>query len=81
MYYIYILKSLKNSRFYTGSTQSLQKRLDEHNSGKSKATRFNRPFELVYYETAETRAEALSRERYFKTGKGRDEIKAKLAGH
>jgi len=46
--FVYILKSLKNKRFYIGSTIDIQRRLIEHNSGKSKYTSFTRPFELVF---------------------------------
>ncbi len=75
MYYIYILRSLKNSRLYTGSTEDLNKRLNQHNTGISKYTRLTRPFELLYTETYNTRSEAVKRETYLKTGKGREEIK------
>lgn len=78
MYYIYVLRSLKNKRFYTGSTEDLSRRLDEHNSGRSKATKYVRPFELIYQETFDSRSEALRREKELKTGKGREELKAKL---
>ena len=79
MYYIYVLKSQKNSRLYTGSTDNVEKRLDEHNSGKSKATKYTRPFELIYRESYNTRAEAYQRELYLKTGKGRAELKKLIA--
>jgi len=48
--YLYILKSLKNQRFYIGSTDNLERRMYEHNSGfeKNKFTKNNRPFELVF---------------------------------
>ena len=48
--YVYILKSLKNNRFYIGSTTNLQRRLIEHNSGRSTYTSFTRPFELIFYQ-------------------------------
>ena len=46
--YVYILKSLKNSRYYIGSTNDLNRRLIEHNTGKSTYTSFSKPFELVF---------------------------------
>ncbi len=54
--YVYILKSLKNQRFYIGSTNDLERRIFEHNSGsnKSKFTRDNCPFELVFSQEFET---------------------------
>jgi putative endonuclease len=79
MFYVYVLKSLKNGRYYTGSTESISKRLNEHNTGRSKATKNTRPFELVYQESYNNRAEAYRREMYFKSGQGRAELK-KLIG-
>ena len=74
-YYVYVLKSLKNDRFYTGSTNSIMRRLEDHNNGRSKATKNNRPFVLVHQERYDNRSQAYKREMYFKTGKGRDELK------
>jgi len=79
MYYVYVLKSLINGRLYTGSTNDLDRRLKEHNSGMSKYTKNTAPFELVYKETYNTRIEAYRREMYLKTGIGRDEIKGILS--
>lgn len=75
MYYVYILRSIKNGKPYTGSTGSIVRRLAEHNAGQSKSTRLNRPFELVYKESYTTRSEAVRRELFFKTGKGRELLK------
>ena len=74
MYFVYILKSQKNGRLYTGSTNNLNDRLRRHNAGESKATRHTRPFDLLYYESFLSRTEAVRRERCFKTGKGREEL-------
>ncbi|MEK9156416.1 MAG: GIY-YIG nuclease family protein [Patescibacteria group bacterium] len=75
MYQVYILQSRKNGRYYTGSTNNLKRRLAEHNSGRSEYTKPTKPFDLVYSEVFETRTQAVQRERYFKTGKGREELK------
>jgi putative endonuclease len=48
MAYLYILQSLKNFRYYIGSTNNIDRRLDEHNSGKSKYTKIIRPLKLVF---------------------------------
>ena len=45
--YVYTLKSERNGSFYIGSTNNYQRRLDEHERGKSKYTRNNRPYKLV----------------------------------
>ena len=75
MFYIYVLKSLKNGRHYTGYTNNLERRLKEHFSGQTKYTSQAGPFELIYNETYNTRLEASRRERFLKTGKGRAFLK------
>ena len=80
MYYVYILESLKNGRLYTGSTNNLERRLFEHNSGQSKYSRLTKPFKLLYCEEFPTRTEAVHREKYLKTGRGREELSKIIAG-
>ncbi|MBI2337614.1 GIY-YIG nuclease family protein [Candidatus Daviesbacteria bacterium] len=75
MYYVYVLRSLKNGRFYTGSTNNLERRLNEHNTGQSKYTKLTAPFALVYKEEYKTKEEAYKKEMYYKTGAGREKIK------
>jgi len=75
MYYVYVLQSEKNGRLYTGSTNSIERRLSEHNSGLSKYTRSTRPYKLQYLEEYSTRQEAVKREMHLKTGRGRAELK------
>jgi putative endonuclease len=67
MYYVYILKSEKDGRFYYGSTGDINKRLAEHNSGKVKSTKGRRPFILHYFERLKTRSDAVKRERFLKS--------------
>ncbi|MCE5194834.1 MAG: GIY-YIG nuclease family protein [Nitrospiraceae bacterium] len=76
-YFVYILKSKTAGSSYTGSSGNLEKRLAEHNSGKSYSTKYKKPWELVYKEEYPTRAEAVSREKFFKTVAGRLELKEK----
>ena len=78
MFYVYVLKSLKNGRFYTGSTNNIERRFIEHNSGQTKYTRIAGPFELVYKESYITNLEAVRREKFLKTGKGREFLKQVL---
>jgi len=78
MFCVYILRSLKNGRNYTGSTNNIERRLKEHNFGESKYTRLTRPFVLIYKEEYQTRKEAVQRELFFKSGKGREWIKNSL---
>ena len=73
MYHVYVLRSLKNNKHYTGFTrQSLEEKLVEHNSGATKWSSSARPFELVYYETLENEGLARRRERFLKSGHGRE---------
>lgn len=72
MYYVYILQSQKDFGFYTGLTENISRRLREHNSGQVKATKARAPFMVTYTEMFETRQKARAREKFFKTGAGRE---------
>jgi putative endonuclease len=74
MFYVYVLRSSKTGRRYVGSCQNLSDRLRRHNAGHSKATRQSIPWILVHSESFSNRAEAARKERYYKTGRGRDEL-------
>jgi putative endonuclease len=80
MFHVYVLWSQSTGRTYVGSTQNIHDRLSRHNSGRSKATGHGAPWKLVHSEEFLTRSEAVLRERYYKTGKGREEIQRKLEG-
>ena len=71
MWYTYIIQSLKNNRYYIGSSSNVERRLKEHNLGKSKYTKATRPFKLVYTEEYETNILARQRELYLKRLKSR----------
>jgi len=75
MYYTYVLKSKLDGRLYKGHTHNLENRIKEHNSGKTFSTKTYVPWELVYFEEFLTREEAVSREKYFKSGVGREYLK------
>lgn len=79
--YVYILKSLKDSKFYVGCTDDLKKRLREHNRGDSFATKTRIPLTLIYYEAYPHRQDAERRERFFKTGWGRQYIQRALKNY
>ena len=78
MHYVYILKSLKNGKLYTGCTNDLRKRFLQHNEGLSNFTKNNRPYKLIYYEACINREDSLSRELYLKSGFGKRYIKSRL---
>jgi putative endonuclease len=70
MYHVYVLRSLKDGRLYTGVTENLERRLREHSAGKTRSLRYRRPLVLVFSESFATKAEAVARERFFKTPEG-----------
>jgi len=81
LWLVYVLRSLKNGRLYTGSTNDLQRRMEEHARGKTVYTRHAGPFELIFREEYATRLEARRRELFLKSGQGREELKRLLSGH
>ena len=60
-YYTYIIKSLKNGSYYTGSTKGLAERVERHNQGRSVHTKKGIPWELVYYEEYPDRSSAVKK--------------------
>ena len=66
MYYVYVLKSLKDNDLYTGSTNNLSKRLKEHNEGKCFSAKMRIPFEVIYYEAYKSEKDARKREHNLK---------------
>ena len=70
-YYVYILLSEVDNKFYIGFTTNLQKRFKSHQEGKNSATAPRRPFVLIFYEAYLNKYDALRREKYLKTTKGK----------
>ncbi|MDO8560079.1 MAG: GIY-YIG nuclease family protein [bacterium] len=70
MYAVYILHSSKTGRYYTGMTQDVERRLREHNAGKTTSTRTGIPWTIVYREYLTNRREAWLREHQIKKFKG-----------
>lgn len=78
-YYIYVLQSKKDKRWYTGFTVDLRKRLKEHNEGLYISwTKGRGPFNLIYYEACRNKQDAQQREKYLKTGMGKRYLKNRL---
>ncbi|PIX77221.1 MAG: endonuclease [bacterium (Candidatus Ratteibacteria) CG_4_10_14_3_um_filter_41_18] len=73
MYWLYILRSLKDGRVYIGSTNNLKRRLKEHERGKVKSTKGRRPFKLIHIEKFNTRSETTQRELFLKSPQGYSE--------
>ena len=77
-YYVYILYSLKDNKFYIGFTKDLKKRLKEHRLGLVPSTKIRRPFTLIHYEYFINKKDAKVREVFLKSGFGRREFKKAL---
>ncbi|MGX1929605.1 GIY-YIG nuclease family protein [Flagellimonas sp. 2504JD4-2] len=71
MFYVYVLYSSRFDRYYIGMTTNLEKRLAEHNNGKTQSTKPYVPWEIVWREDYETRESARIREKYLKSAAGR----------
>ena len=77
--YVYILRSQKDNRWYSGCTSDLRKRFKEHNNGEFKSwTKGRGPFELIYYEAYRHPKDAWAREKQLKSGLGKRYIKERL---
>jgi putative endonuclease len=76
MYFVYILFSIPSGKTYVGFTNNVERRLQEHNVTESSGfTLRYRPWTLIRKEEYATKQEAMAREQFLKTGRGRDEIK------
>ena len=66
---------------YMGYTNNLRRRLEEHNLGKSFATKPRRPLKLIYYEACLNQEDAKRREEYFKVTGGRRFLAKRLKSY
>ncbi|PIQ68354.1 MAG: excinuclease ABC subunit C [Candidatus Taylorbacteria bacterium CG11_big_fil_rev_8_21_14_0_20_46_11] len=78
MFYVYVLRSEKDGQLYIGFTTDLRRRVREHFSGESFATKGRLPFEIILYEAYQNETDARARERFLKTGWGRNYLKRVL---
>lgn len=78
MYYVYAIQSKKDKHLYIGYALDLQKRIKLHNSGKIFSTKPRRPFHLIYYEAYQNKLDAVEREKFLKSGWGKNYIKRTL---
>ena len=78
MFYAYVLKSTMHDYYYKGHCRDVEKRILQHNSGMTKSIKPYIPLILVYFEAFDTEAEAIVREKYFKSAAGRRFLRQKL---
>lgn len=78
MFYTYVLQSKKDNKWYTGSTNDLRKRFNQHNAGQVVATKNRGHFIMIYYEACLNEQDARFREKYLKSGMGKRYLKNRL---
>ena|SRR3989338_7800586 len=78
--YVYVLQSIQKTYIYVGLTHNVQERYKRHQNGREKTTRSYKPFNIILIEEYATRQEARIREKYLKSGCGKEWIKTTFAG-
>ena len=81
MYYTYVLQSIKDNDFYTGSTKDLKLRFEQHSKGLVESTKDRRPMKLIYYEACLKQDDAIKREKYLKSYHGKMFLKNRLKSY
>jgi putative endonuclease len=76
MFLVYAIKSEVRNYIYVGLTDNFDRRLLQHNSGQNKTTRAYAPFVVVLVESYRTRPEARKREKYLKSGIGKEYLRS-----
>jgi len=81
-FFVYILRSESTGKTYVGQTDNLSRRIAEHNDPSFRLTLYTKrnpgPWRLVYSEEYGTRTESMRREKWLKSGQGREWIRAEL---
>lgn len=80
-YYIYVLRSLKDNKFYVGYSDDLKSRFEQHKKGYVTSTKERRPLELIYSEVCLDKKDAMHREKYLKTYLGKMFLKNRLKSY
>ena len=79
MHYVYILQSsVDEKRFYTGLTDNLRERLQNHNAGRVRHTAKWKPWRLKSYIALSDRMRAAEFEPYLKSASGRAFVRKRL---
>ena len=77
-FYVYILFSEKDRKLYIGFTADLKKRVEQHAAGLNTSTKFRRPLQLIYAESFIQEQDARRREKFYKSGRGREVLHKQL---
>jgi putative endonuclease len=80
-YFVYILQSELDSKFYTGYTNNIELRFEQHQKGRVESIKNRRPLKLIYFEACLNQQDATHREKYLKTHYGKMFIKNRLKSY
>ena len=75
MIFVYAISSINFNYIYVGMTTDIEGRFSRHNSGREKTTKPYAPFIILYTEECKDRMEARKREKYWKSGIGKEKLK------
>jgi putative endonuclease len=75
MYYVYAISSTSRNYIYVGMTDHVERRFAQHNNGWNSTTKPYTPFELIHVEEFLTRSDARKKEKYLKSGAGKELLK------
>ena len=75
MYFVYAIYSLNKNYIYVGISDNPARRIEQHNNGYNKTTRPYLPFKILILEKFNLRKEAREREKYLKSGSGKEYLK------
>jgi putative endonuclease len=76
VHFVYAIASIHRNYIYVGMTQNIEKRVGQHNSGFEKTTKPYAPFKIIYTEQCADRIAARKREKYWKSGIGKEKLRA-----
>ena len=78
-YYVYVIRN-PHGQLYIGSTDDLDRRIQQHQQGEARWTRHRGPWTLVSSEVFPSRANAMRRERHLKRGRANQQLREQLGG-
>jgi len=78
MFHVYVIKSLKTGKYYTGCTNDIERRIKEHNGNKTRSLKNKGPFKLIHQEDYDNLSRARKREVEIKSYKGGNAFKKLL---
>lgn len=75
MVWVYAISSLNYNYIYVGMSINVNERFERHNKGRERTTKPYVPFKLIFVEGCENRVEARKREKYWKSGVGKEKLR------